>query len=194
MLMIALVFIIWTTGLRADTIFLKNGTTIEGEIKDFHNKTVIIKIKDGSRKHIGIRQIKTIEATDISPGKEAIIDMIDETLSEYKNKQRVLRKKERAIASMTKKKYIPYEDRLRNTKGPNRVLFFMRPDNSDSIHMRNFLKNSGIPYIEYDITSNISAQNKFRYYKGRQVPMVVVNGQVIVGYNPSEVARVYGNK
>lgn len=53
--------------------------------------------------------------------------------------------------------------------------------------MRKFLAENQIPYSEYDIERSGEAKAQYDALRGTGVPLMVVNGDVIRGYNPNKV-------
>ncbi|MFO1350087.1 MAG: glutaredoxin family protein [Gammaproteobacteria bacterium] len=52
---------------------------------------------------------------------------------------------------------------------------------------RQFLTQNDIPYFEYDIEKSEEGQDQFEELGGRGVPLVLVKGQPIFGYNPDAI-------
>jgi len=57
--------------------------------------------------------------------------------------------------------------------------------------MRDFLKKQGIPYIEFDIEKSKKAYSEYKSLGGRGVPLVLVKGVIVSGYNPIAVIDAY---
>lgn len=50
---------------------------------------------------------------------------------------------------------------------------------------RAFLKEKNIDYVEYDIEKSAEGKAQYQSLNGRGVPLVIVKGKLIRGYNPS---------
>jgi len=54
---------------------------------------------------------------------------------------------------------------------------------------RAFLNENNIPFYEYDIEKSTEGRDQYRSIGGRGVPVLLVNGRVIKGYNPTEILK-----
>ena len=52
---------------------------------------------------------------------------------------------------------------------------------------RELMKKNGIPFIEYDIEKSSEGYAKYKELGGKGVPLMIVDGEVIRGYNPSAI-------
>jgi mycoredoxin len=50
---------------------------------------------------------------------------------------------------------------------------------------RQFFKDNNIDYVEFDIEKSAEGKQEYNQLKGKGIPLVVINGKVIRGYNPS---------
>lgn len=50
---------------------------------------------------------------------------------------------------------------------------------------REFFKDNNIAFIEFDVEKSKEGKKEYNQLKGKGVPLVVINGKVIRGYNPS---------
>ena len=48
---------------------------------------------------------------------------------------------------------------------------------------RTFLESKGIPYLEYDIEKSHQGRKEYDALGGRGVPLMVINGTLVRGYN-----------
>lgn len=55
---------------------------------------------------------------------------------------------------------------------------------------RDFFKENNIAYTEYDIEKSSEAKNNYDQLKGKGIPLVVINGKIIDGYNPGLMAKL----
>ena len=56
--------------------------------------------------------------------------------------------------------------------------------------VKNYLTEKGVKYIEYDVASNtIAAQKMIRLTGQRGVPVTVINGEVIIGYDVIKIEK-----
>ena len=49
---------------------------------------------------------------------------------------------------------------------------------------RKFLRARQVPYVEHDIERSAAARREFELLNGRGVPLLVIRGKVVHGYNP----------
>ena len=54
---------------------------------------------------------------------------------------------------------------------------------------REFLRDNDIPYFEYDIEKSTEGHRQYKELNGNGVPLLVINDQVIRGYNPPAIKR-----
>jgi glutaredoxin len=54
---------------------------------------------------------------------------------------------------------------------------------------RAFLKENNIAYVEYDIEKDTAGKVQYDALNGNGVPLMVVKGHVINGYNPAAIKR-----
>ncbi|AFU98240.2 glutaredoxin family protein [Simiduia agarivorans] len=52
---------------------------------------------------------------------------------------------------------------------------------------RSLLAEHGIPYVEYDIEKSSEGLVQYKALNGSGIPLLVVNGDVIRGYNPKQI-------
>ncbi|MDO3381542.1 glutaredoxin family protein [Gilvimarinus algae] len=52
---------------------------------------------------------------------------------------------------------------------------------------RELLRQKGIPYTEYDIEKSSKGKRDYEQLNGRGVPLLVINGEVVRGYNPNAI-------
>lgn len=50
---------------------------------------------------------------------------------------------------------------------------------------RQFFKDNNIAYVEFDIEKSAEGKQEYNQLQGKAIPLVVINGKVIRGYNPS---------
>ena len=53
-----------------------------------------------------------------------------------------------------------------------------------------FLNQHGIAYLEYDVEKSDEGRQQFVALGGRGVPLIVIDGTVIKGFNPVEMKRL----
>ncbi len=58
--------------------------------------------------------------------------------------------------------------------------------------VRELMEKHNVEYYEYDIEKSSEGRKQFESLGGRGVPVVVINGEVIKGYNASEILRLIG--
>ena len=52
---------------------------------------------------------------------------------------------------------------------------------------RELLREHNIPYTEYDIEKSAKGEREYRALDGNGVPLMVINGEVVRGYNPRKI-------
>lgn len=59
---------------------------------------------------------------------------------------------------------------------------------------RELLQSHGIEYIEFDVEKSSKGASEFKQLGGRGVPVLLIGGEVIKGYNPDAVLRLAKEK
>ncbi|ARU26675.1 glutaredoxin family protein [Cellvibrio sp. PSBB006] len=54
---------------------------------------------------------------------------------------------------------------------------------------RKYFKDNNIPFTEYDIEKSSEGREQYDQLNGKGVPLLVVNGEVIRGYNPNAIQQ-----
>jgi len=54
---------------------------------------------------------------------------------------------------------------------------------------RAFMEEKGIPYYEYDVEKSTEGHRQFKSLGGTGVPLLLVNGNVIKGYNSKSILK-----
>ena len=57
---------------------------------------------------------------------------------------------------------------------------------------KRFLQKNGVRYTDYNINSSQQGKRLYGKYGGGGVPIVIINGNVIHGYNPQKMQQVLG--
>ena len=57
---------------------------------------------------------------------------------------------------------------------------------------RAFLKRQGVAYTEFDVEKSAEGRRRFEALGGRGVPLMVIDGTTLIGYNPGEMTRLLG--
>ncbi len=52
---------------------------------------------------------------------------------------------------------------------------------------RKLMKDNNIAYFEYDINTSKEGREQYNKLGGRGVPVLLINGEVVKGYNPSRI-------
>lgn len=52
---------------------------------------------------------------------------------------------------------------------------------------RELLREHNIPYTEYDIEKSAKGEREYQALEGRGVPLMVINGEVVRGYDPRKI-------
>ncbi len=56
---------------------------------------------------------------------------------------------------------------------------------------RNYFREQGIPYVEYDIEKNAEARAAYRAFGGRGIPVIFVGKRRMDGFSESGFNRIY---
>lgn len=56
---------------------------------------------------------------------------------------------------------------------------------------REYLRQNAIPFVDFDIEKSSTAYKEHKSLGGRGVPVLLVKGVVIQGFNPKAIARAY---
>ena len=55
---------------------------------------------------------------------------------------------------------------------------------------RNLLKDNNIAFYEYDIEKSLEGYNQFKRLGGSGVPMLLINGEIVKGYNAPKILEL----
>ena len=55
---------------------------------------------------------------------------------------------------------------------------------------KGWLEDKGIPFVEIDVERSRDGRRQFEELGGRGVPLIVVRGKVLRGFNPAEMERL----
>jgi mycoredoxin len=55
---------------------------------------------------------------------------------------------------------------------------------------RDLLEKNGIEYTEYDIEKSAQGKEEYDQLNGRGIPLMVINGQVVRGYDPNTILKL----
>jgi mycoredoxin len=55
---------------------------------------------------------------------------------------------------------------------------------------RDFFKENNIAYVEYDIEKSAEGKAQYDQLRGSGIPLVVIRGEVLRGYNPSAMKKL----
>ncbi|MCF6259512.1 MAG: glutaredoxin family protein [Gammaproteobacteria bacterium] len=55
---------------------------------------------------------------------------------------------------------------------------------------RKLLSDNGIDYFEYDIEKSQEGNEQYKKLGGTGVPVLLINGEVVKGYNPSKIIKL----
>jgi len=58
---------------------------------------------------------------------------------------------------------------------------------------RKLLQENGIPYYEYNIETSQIGREQHKNLGGRGVPVLLINGVVVKGYNPAKILKLARN-
>jgi glutaredoxin-like YruB-family protein len=76
---------------------------------------------------------------------------------------------------------------------PKKVILYSTPFCTYCRLARKFLEKHGVPYEEYDVSSNAAAREEM-VHRSHQlgVPVIEVDGEIFVGFNPALLKRALG--
>lgn len=55
---------------------------------------------------------------------------------------------------------------------------------------RDLLNKEGIAFVEFDIEKSRAARDEYDRLKGRGVPLLVIHGEVVRGFDPATIVRL----
>ncbi len=55
---------------------------------------------------------------------------------------------------------------------------------------RELLGRNNVEYIEYDIEKSLKGKHDFDKLNGRGIPLLIVNGHIVRGYNPQKIIQL----
>ena len=55
---------------------------------------------------------------------------------------------------------------------------------------RELLSEHGIAYTEYDIEKSVKGERDYKALEGRGVPLMVIDGEVVRGYDPKKILKL----
>ena len=58
---------------------------------------------------------------------------------------------------------------------------------------REFFKQNNIDYVEFDIEKSAEGNAEYKQLNGRGVPLVIIRGKLIRGYNPGLMQNLLGS-
>ncbi len=68
------------------------------------------------------------------------------------------------------------------------VTIYSTPSCSYCTMAKNYLKQKGIPFTEYDVSRNTAKADEMQRKSGQMgVPVLDVNGRVMVGFKPADI-------
>ena len=56
--------------------------------------------------------------------------------------------------------------------------------------VRELLSENNIDYFEYDVEDSEEGRKQFKRLGGKGVPVLLINGEVLKGYNPSQILKL----
>jgi glutaredoxin len=59
---------------------------------------------------------------------------------------------------------------------------------------RNFMRSNKIEYFEYDIEKSAEGKNQYDRLGGKGIPVLLINGEVVTGYNPAKILKLAGQQ
>lgn len=54
---------------------------------------------------------------------------------------------------------------------------------------RAYLRSNGIPFFEYDVEKSVEGQRQFKALQGNGVPLLLVNNNVLRGFDPAAIDK-----
>lgn len=58
---------------------------------------------------------------------------------------------------------------------------------------RDLLNKSGVPFVEHDIETSAEGKNQYDAIGGRGVPILLINGEIVRGYDPNLIVKLIQN-
>jgi len=81
---------------------------------------------------------------------------------------------------------------MRNVqKKPKRVIIFSTPTCSHCNHAKRYLRERGIRFRDVDVSRDpVAARDMVKRSGQKGVPVIDINGRIVVGFNRAEVDRL----
>ncbi len=83
------------------------------------------------------------------------------------------------------------KERTTKRKKRNRVILFATPSCPHCNHAKRYLRQRGIRFRDVDVSKDaIAARDMVRRSGQQGVPVIDINGKIVVGFNRAEVDRL----
>lgn len=83
------------------------------------------------------------------------------------------------------------KERTTKRKKKNRVILFTTPSCPHCNHAKRYLRQRGIRFRDVDVSRDaIAARDMVRRSGQQGVPVIDINGKIVVGFNRAEVDRL----
>ena len=170
-------FFLLSTFCAADTLILKSGRQYEGDIYEYIHPEIRFKTNKGRDLILKVKNIQSITTDDPSHKKQTIIEEINTDIGILIEKNQI-----RAEATKSKNK------KVRKKK---KVELYMRSDSEQCYQMERFFRRNNIKYEAYNVRADEAARKRYRSYRPSGVPLTLVDGEAVYGYNPKKVFYLY---
>ena len=70
---------------------------------------------------------------------------------------------------------------------PANVIVYSQPNCAPCKTLMSFLKSKNVEFIHKDVSVDVAAQKEMAGFGSMSTPTLVVNGQPLVGFNPTKV-------
>ena len=70
---------------------------------------------------------------------------------------------------------------------PANVIVYSQPNCAPCKNLVNFLKSKNVEFVYKDVSVDVQAQKEMTAFGSMSTPTLVVNGQALVGFNPTKV-------
>ncbi len=175
---LALILGLWTAdSVRAETIRLKSGTKLTGEIISHNSEELRISRKSGVMT-VPYRLIRGIK-----PGGDTTYPKIKDLTASWEEA--------RGPQEESRKNYVKSgrREKAASPSDTSQVELYMTQWCPYCRKMEAFLKQNGISYRRYNIEFDQAARRRYERLGGRGVPLLKVGSYTIRGYDPQAVLR-----
>lgn len=87
----------------------------------------------------------------------------------------------------------PSERAARSPGGKGKIVMYTTSTCPACTAAKSYFKQRGISYLEMNVEANQQAMEQFAKLGGRGVPLIIINGQTVEGFNPGRIEQLLSN-